>query len=327
MSAICGQCHGREAALFRASAKRDLFDALDVPECSGCHGHHEIDHPSPALFHRESEPVVEPGRIISRDPLVAEVEALARGAEARVGWTSVLRPQLDLDDERLQHVVEIRVGEQEPLVLDASVGPDLEPGPRRVDGAGVAAELTIESTSGGEVQQGDTVRFTLVLRGEADAVAGPIEVNDRPGSGIDSIEGSICLTCHEPGDDCDQATERMHAALKALDREIREAEALLSSAEHAGMEVRDAQFELSSAGRTATIESRALIHSFEPGRLIQRTEEGQGVAAQALAAAKAALEELRRRQVGLAISLVVILLVLVGLYLKIRQVDRERHSA
>jgi len=42
---VCAQCHLREAELFRASPKRDIFDAIGQAECLVCHGNHRIASP------------------------------------------------------------------------------------------------------------------------------------------------------------------------------------------------------------------------------------------------------------------------------------------
>jgi cytochrome b6 len=39
---VCGQCHVREATLFRGSWKKEVFDEMGESECDICHGHHEI---------------------------------------------------------------------------------------------------------------------------------------------------------------------------------------------------------------------------------------------------------------------------------------------
>jgi len=46
VSNVCAQCHLREAELFRASPKRDIFDALGQAECLVCHGNHQIASPA-----------------------------------------------------------------------------------------------------------------------------------------------------------------------------------------------------------------------------------------------------------------------------------------
>lgn len=43
---VCGQCHLREAELFRASPKKAIFDAIGEAECLVCHGNHRIEPPS-----------------------------------------------------------------------------------------------------------------------------------------------------------------------------------------------------------------------------------------------------------------------------------------
>ena len=42
---VCAQCHVREGELFRASPKKDIFDAIGQPECLTCHGNHRIQSP------------------------------------------------------------------------------------------------------------------------------------------------------------------------------------------------------------------------------------------------------------------------------------------
>ena len=43
---VCAQCHVREAELFRASPKREIFDAIGQAECLACHGNHRITSPA-----------------------------------------------------------------------------------------------------------------------------------------------------------------------------------------------------------------------------------------------------------------------------------------
>ncbi len=45
---VCAQCHVREAELFRASPKKDIFEALGQAECLACHSNHRIEPPGDA---------------------------------------------------------------------------------------------------------------------------------------------------------------------------------------------------------------------------------------------------------------------------------------
>ncbi len=42
---VCAQCHVREAELFRASPKKDIFEAIGEAECLACHRNHRIESP------------------------------------------------------------------------------------------------------------------------------------------------------------------------------------------------------------------------------------------------------------------------------------------
>ncbi len=119
----------------------------------------------------------------------------------------------------------------------------------------------------------------------------------------------------------------MYASLASADRDLRKAERLLHRAEVAGVDVSGEQFNLRSVGTTAVLDSRTLIHSFDPEALITRTGDARGIAAQALEAGLAALDEVQYRRKGLAVSLVLVALVLLGLYWKIRQLDAARVKA
>jgi hypothetical protein len=320
---VCGQCHAREARLFRDSFKKDLFDALGVGECSVCHGTHAIAHPGPEWFHSGSEPRVSRGRVVSRRPFSAELGDVGPGERVEATWLVSIRPHAE-ETEALVHRVVLSAGGAELVELDATVRPGSAVsggGPTRAATGELAAALDAEPLAGDPVEAGDALRLRLVV--DARAPIASLAVHDRVGRAIDPVAGSVCMECHASGDACDRATEAMYAALSATERELREAASGVAEAGRRGMDVSEAAFLLHSRGRTAAVESRALIHAFDPARLVARTGEGREVARTALEAARAALAEWQFRRKGLAVSLLLIALVLVGLYAKIRQLDRQ----
>ncbi len=323
---VCGQCHGREQNLFTESFKADLFQEMGVSQCSVCHEHHMVLHPTPELFNSEAAPVVSQGEITEKMPFAAELGALEAGGKAEAVWRTVLRPHVEADDKRLGHSIEISAeGLESPLVVDATVRPGVQPPGslvRQATAGPLTATVEIEPLSGTPVVGGDAMKIRLAV--ESTAALAAVSIHDRPGDAVDPLAGSACLTCHAPGDPCDQATVRMYGALSSLDRELRTAGELLHRAEVAGMEVSEPRFELTSKGKTATVESRALIHSFDPDRLIARTDEGMEIASAALAAGKQALAEIKTRRTGLLVSLVLVAVLLVLLRIKIRQVEATR---
>ena len=131
---------------------------------------------------------------------------------------------------------------------------------------------------------------------------------------------AVCMQCHSPGDDCDQARARMLADLTRLDEAIKSANTVLTTAESSGMEVSEARLEQDQA-RDQLTKARVTIHSFQTELVEQDIQAGLKIAAKTNAEARAALVERNRRRMGLGLSLGAILIVLVGLRLYIRQVE------
>jgi hypothetical protein len=135
-------------------------------------------------------------------------------------------------------------------------------------------------------------------------------------------EGAVCAACHAAGDKGGKGAADMRALLDGLRGETDKARTILLQAEHAGMEVSQAQFELKGA-TDALVKARAAVHAFTVEAVQQEAEAGLAISAKAYARGVRALEELQFRRKGLAVSLGVILALIVGLVLKIRQVDRR----
>ena len=131
---------------------------------------------------------------------------------------------------------------------------------------------------------------------------------------------AVCMQCHSPGDDCDQARARMLADLTRLDEAIKSANTVLTTAESSGMEVSEARLEQDQA-RDQLTKARVTIHSFHTELVEQDIQAGLKIAAKTNAEGRAALVERNRRRMGLGLSLGAILIVLVGLRLYIRQVE------
>lgn len=326
---VCGHCHGREGKLFHESAKRPLFAERGLPDCMTCHDHHLVRHPTPELIHGSSAPTVSAGTVDGVDPFAATVPRLAAGDSVTATWRVVLRPHIPPADVRWAHRVEVMAGgSPDTLRLGATVRPGAADAgaPRETPpGTALSARLAVESLPGLPVETGDAFRLDLVVRAGESAVEN-VRIRDVPGEAVLPHRGSACLNCHTRGDSCDVVSEQMYAALHTLDRGVREGEALLHRAELAGMEVSKPQFDLKRNGITAAVEAKALIHSFDYDRLIARAADGQKAATAARQAGEAALEEIQVRRRGLAVSLVLVAAVLLGLALKIREIDRRRVS-
>jgi Cytochrome c3 len=133
---------------------------------------------------------------------------------------------------------------------------------------------------------------------------------------------AVCTTCHFAEDTGGQVAVEMRRRLDTLQRAYDQAHNILLRAAHAGMEVSQAQLELQE-GETALIKARTAIHTFTVAAVQQAIEPGLSVIARAYARGAKALDELRFRRTGLGASVLIILAIIVGLRLKLRQLERR----
>ena len=133
---------------------------------------------------------------------------------------------------------------------------------------------------------------------------------------------SVCTNCHSSGDPGFKAAGDMHAQLARLDIEVKSAEELLDRAEDSGMEVSEARTAQDQARDTLT-KARVTIHSLQAPKVAQDIDAGMKIGEKAQEAGKAALAERDYRRKGLGLSLIAILIMVVGLGLYIRQIERD----
>lgn len=138
-------------------------------------------------------------------------------------------------------------------------------------------------------------------------------------------EESICVDCHAENSTGYQVAATLHAKIDTLKQSIVEADSLIGVASRAGMEVSEAVFALSDANQSL-IRSRTMMHALSVEKLSEVTSEGNTLAKSALSIGIAALDELQFRRKGLAVSLIFIFVLAVGVYMKIREVDKNLES-
>jgi hypothetical protein len=140
---------------------------------------------------------------------------------------------------------------------------------------------------------------------------------------LGSGDKSACVTCHPAGSSGATLAASMLGAIERLQKSYESSQALLRNAEHAGMEVSQPLFELTEA-KTALIKARAVIHGFDQALLDKEIDAGLKISEKAHGRGVKALDELQFRRKGLAVSALIIFALVVGLILKIRQMERRR---
>jgi predicted CXXCH cytochrome family protein len=136
---------------------------------------------------------------------------------------------------------------------------------------------------------------------------------------------AVCVTCHSKGDNGLVAADKMRGGIERLKGDIAHARALMEHVENQGMEVSDQKLALGEAGNRLTL-ARTEIHAANPATVEPVVAEGLKIVAGVDNAGQAALAELRFRRKGLFGSLAVILVVVVALGIKIRDLDRARSA-
>lgn len=335
VSFVCGQCHGREADLFRASPKREGFEehnelladieddggspcaschegepaehvegVVHFTECTTCHGNHAVIRPTMAMLgplpDTPCEFCHEPPR--PGEGFIDEPRQRRNYEEARDGLLATAAEKGLEGDSRFDWLVE----QAETL-------------PQHTDG---------HSTEGEIRRKPEFQRLFDKFR------IGPTHFTyTDPRLGTEVRESvTRCTHCHAAEVTDDDGTTTPAASsifldeMRRLTANIARTERMLLRARRGGVGVNEASASLDRAV-DAQIQLEVLVHGFSTGPESAFAEAAASGMEEVHAASEmgiAALAELEYRRRGLAASLVVIALVLIGLGLKIRELARRR---
>jgi predicted CXXCH cytochrome family protein len=135
--------------------------------------------------------------------------------------------------------------------------------------------------------------------------------------------GAVCVECHSDGDPGYVAAASMSTAISNLHGRLVEADSLVAKAAASGVEMSDEELKLNEV-KGRLVMARNLIHSFNPDTVVAVAAEGDTLVAGVETAGFAAFKEVAVRRRGLALSSLVILLLIAGLYLTLRGVERRQ---
>jgi predicted CXXCH cytochrome family protein len=138
----------------------------------------------------------------------------------------------------------------------------------------------------------------------------------------------ICAPCHTARDKNDTgavAADTMRGGIEQLKSGIGHSQALIDRIRNAGIEVSDQELALREAGTKLTL-ARTEMHAFDPPRVTAIITEGSKIVEAVDRAGQNGVAELRYRRRGLALALGAIMVVVIALGLKVRDIDR-RHAS
>lgn len=139
------------------------------------------------------------------------------------------------------------------------------------------------------------------------------------GTGADSL----CATCHSGVDDKGlAAAASMRADIDKLKTAVDRSSATVSALANSGMEMSAQELAIGAARSKVTL-ARTEMHAFDAARVSPLAADGLATLASVDKAGESAAAELRFRRRGLAASLAAILLLVIALAFKIRQLDRR----
>jgi hypothetical protein len=324
---VCGNCHGREATLFRASPKHKGFqehnqsylplmgkggcaecheppspsatvsNLTEFSECITCHGNHAVIRPTiamlgplpdtPCAYCHEGGRIAggpaEPAQLVER--YESEKRALLQAAAA-AGLEGDARFDW-LVDQALQLPMHQATGRSE-------IGP---------------------AALGAEFQR----FFTKFRIGKTHLTFTNLATHS-----VVREKVIRCTDCHDQKSIGFQVSSRFADGTHRLAAESARAERTLLLAQRGGVEVRKVGLQLDKAV-DSEIQLQVLVHTFTAATnslFAQKRDQGLQVAQAVLAAGDAGLNEISYRRKGLLVSLGIILCVLVGLALKIRQLSQ-----
>ena len=165
--------------------------------------------------------------------------------------------------------------------------------------------------------------FEAASLGACEACHGNHEILRPDDSWVGIQEGSVCARCHGPDDTGGRAAAAIAASLVRATVLLRDAEAQVEEARARGMLMVDARVTLDEA-RQQVVQARTLVHTASPSQVEERIGVAAVAARKANEIASRAFAEIRYRRAGLLVSLAVILVAVVALVLKIRDIDARR---
>jgi len=140
---------------------------------------------------------------------------------------------------------------------------------------------------------------------------------------LGSTGHAVCASCHSGADDKGAvAADRMRRGLEGLKLGIDRSGALIARVRNAGIEVSNQEMALTEAHTRLTL-ARTEMHAANPAAVDAILAEATTILTGVDRAGQDGVSELQFRRRGLAVSLVAILLLVVALALKIRQIERR----
>ncbi len=135
---------------------------------------------------------------------------------------------------------------------------------------------------------------------------------------------AVCVDCHSAEDDDKgfMVAGEMKKLIDSLKTKDSQTKVILDEAGQKGMDVSDATFSLKDV-RQMLIQSRTTIHAFNLDKFKEQIGEGFTIVNKAKISGEEAIDEFYYRRIGLGISTILVTLLVIGLYIKLKKVEKK----
>ena len=133
---------------------------------------------------------------------------------------------------------------------------------------------------------------------------------------------AVCSQCHDGDSVGGKASVEMAGKIHSLESALQRSDEILTVARRSGMEVSEALLRQQEA-KESLVKARVAVHAFQVSQIALPVNEGLKISAETYQAGADALKERRFRRVGLAFSLLTILVTMGGLWLTIRSIEAK----
>jgi predicted CXXCH cytochrome family protein len=138
-------------------------------------------------------------------------------------------------------------------------------------------------------------------------------------------ESSLCLECHSNGDEGYLAAEAMYTQITQADSLYQAAMVQMKDIQIKGMNDVEIQYVLKDS-RQNLIQLRTMVHTFDPVQIAEKAAEGKELSAKAISLASMEISEFNQRRLGFGISTLAFVLLAFAVFLKIKQIDKNKTS-
>lgn len=133
---------------------------------------------------------------------------------------------------------------------------------------------------------------------------------------------AICMDCHGEGERAYEVADSMHLELTELVALTDSAKSMRQKVARIGMDDVEIEFLLLDAHQSL-VQARTLVHSFDASRVAEETDNGLANAREAIELAINQIKDHRNRRFGFGIAAFFATLLLIALYLKLREIERD----